>query len=84
MPPVFIDSSKRSRECVLLHNGNQFASVPIAHSTTLKKHEALKDMLEKIGYDQHKWFICVDPENGEHFVETTVWLHQVPIFSVHV
>lgn len=58
---LFIDSSKRSLKCVLLHNGNQFASVPIAHSTTLKeKYEAVKYVLEKIGYDQHKWFICVD------------------------
>ena len=41
--------------------GNQFASVPIAHSTTLKeKYEAVKYVLEKIGYDQHKRFICVD------------------------
>ena len=58
---LFIDSSKRSLKCVLLHNGNQFASVSIAHSTTLKeKYGAMKYVLEKIGYDQHKWFICVD------------------------
>ena len=58
---LFIDSSKPSLKCVLIHNGNQFASVPIAHSTTLKeKYEAVKYVLEKIGYDQHKWFICVD------------------------
>ena len=58
---LFIDSSKRLLKCVLLHNGNLFASVPIAHSTTLKeKYEAVKYVLEKIGYDQHKWFICVD------------------------
>ena len=35
-------------------------SVPITHSTTLKKYEVVKYVLEKIGYDQHKWFICVD------------------------
>ena len=58
---LFTHSSKRSLKCVLLHNGNQFASAPIAHSTTLKeKYEAVKYVLEKIGYDQHKWFICVD------------------------
>ena len=52
---LFIDSSKRSLKCVLLHNGNQFASVPIAHSTTLKeKYEAVKYVMEKIGFDQHK------------------------------
>ena len=58
---LIIDSSKRSLKCVLLHNGNQFAAVPIAHSTTLKeKYEAVKYVLGKIGYDQHNWFICVD------------------------
>ena len=60
---LFIDNSKRSLKWVLLHNSNQFSSVPIAHSTTLKeKYEAVKYVLEKIGYDQHKWFICVDLE----------------------
>ena len=58
---LFIDSSKRALKCVLLHNGNQLASVPIAHSTTLKEnYETVEYVLEKIGYDQHKWFICVD------------------------
>ena len=58
---LFIDSSKWSLKFGLLHKGNQFASVPIAHSTTLKeKYEAVKYVLEKIGYDQHKLFICVD------------------------
>ena len=58
---LFIDSSKQSLKCVLLHNGNQFASVPIVHSTTLKeKYEAVKYVLEKIGYDQHLLFISVD------------------------
>ena len=57
----FIDSPMRSLKCVLLHNGNQFASLPISHLTILKeKYEAMKYVLEKIGYDQHKWFICVD------------------------
>lgn len=58
---LFIDSSKRSLKCVLLHNGNQFPSVPLAHSTTLKeKYEAVKYVLEKIRYAQHQWLICVD------------------------
>ena len=58
---LFLDSNKRSLKCVLLHDGNQFAFVPIAHSTTLKqKYEAVKYVLEKIGYDQYKWFIHVD------------------------
>ncbi|QQP31526.1 Uncharacterized protein FKW44_025149 [Caligus rogercresseyi] len=58
---LFIDSCKRSLKCVLPHNGNQFASIPLAHSTTLKeKYEAVKYVLDKIQYEQHKWIICVD------------------------
>ena len=34
---LFIDSSKRSLKCVLLHNGNLYGSIPLAHSTTLKE-----------------------------------------------
>ncbi len=46
---LFIDSSKRSLICVLLHNGNLYGSVPLAHSTTLKeKYEEIKLVLEKI------------------------------------
>ena len=58
---LFIDSSKQSLKCVLMHNGNRFASVPFAHSTALKeKYEALKYVLEKMHYDQHEWDIYVD------------------------
>ena len=50
-----------SLKFVLLHNSNQFASAPLAHSTTLKeKYEAVKYVLEQICYDQHEWLICVD------------------------
>ena len=47
----------------LLHNGNLYASIPTAHSTTLKeKYEDIEMILEKICYEQHKWDICVDLE----------------------
>ena len=40
---LFIDSSKRSLKCVLLHNGNEFGSIPIAHSTKAKEtYESVK------------------------------------------
>lgn len=58
---LFIDSSKRSLKCVLLHNGNKFASVPIGHSVVLKEHyESVKTVLSKLCYHEHKWKICVD------------------------
>ena len=57
----FIDSCKRSLKCVLLHNGNAYGSVPLAHSTTLKeKYDEIKYVLEKISYYEHNWVICVD------------------------
>ena len=58
---LFIDSCKRSLKCVLLHNGNEFGSIPFGHSTTLKeKCSVIKIVLEKIGYYKHNWIICVD------------------------
>ena len=58
---LFIDSSKRSLKCVLLHNGNKFASVPIAHSTKLKEeYQNIKTVIEKISYAIHQWSVCVD------------------------
>ena len=54
---LFIDSSKRS----LLHNTNEYASIPIGHSTTLeKKYEPVKQVFECIKCNQHNWKICVD------------------------
>ena len=34
---LFIDSSKANLKCVLLHNGNRYASMPIGHSVHLKQ-----------------------------------------------
>ena len=51
---LFIDSSKRSLKCVLLHNGNKYASIPIGHSTLLKeKYNNIKRVLEKFNYCDH-------------------------------
>ena len=50
---LFIDSSKRSLKCVLLHNGNQYGSIPLTHLTTMKEsYEAVKLVLEKICHAQ--------------------------------
>ena len=57
----FIDSSKESLKCVLLHNGNQFASIPVGHSVVLKEtYENLATVLQKIKYDEYNWDICGD------------------------
>nr|CAI5820804.1 unnamed protein product [Callosobruchus analis] len=58
---LFIDSSKRSLKCVLLHNGNKYGSIPIAHSTKLKEeYNTIGLVLQKIKYHEHQWLICVD------------------------
>lgn len=33
---LYIDSFKRSLKCVLLHNGNRYGSILIAHSSKMK------------------------------------------------
>lgn len=58
---LFIDSSKRSLKGVLLNNGNKYASIPVAHSVHLKEtYENLANVLVKINYSEHNWFICGD------------------------
>ena len=58
---LFIDSSKRNLKCVLLHNGNQYGSIPIGHSVTLKKkYKNIKVVLERLKYCIYQWLICVD------------------------
>jgi hypothetical protein len=55
---LFIDSSKRSLKGVLLHSGNKYASVPIAHSIHLKEmYKYLATCLKKM---KHGWLICGD------------------------
>ncbi|KAI5696331.1 hypothetical protein M8J76_008968 [Diaphorina citri] len=58
---LFIDSSKRSLKCVLLHNGNDLGSIPVAHSTQMKEeYNNIAVVLNKIKYHDHGWVICVD------------------------
>jgi hypothetical protein len=58
---LFIDSSKRSLKGVLLHSGNKYASVPVAHSIHLKEtYESLEILLNKKKYKDHGWVICGD------------------------
>ena len=45
---LFIDSSKRSLKCVLLHNGNKLASIPIGHSVQMKETYE--------NYEKHSFF----------------------------
>jgi len=58
---LFTDSSKVSLKVVLLHNGNRFPSVPLAHATKMKEsYENMALLLAKIKYDEFKWKLCGD------------------------
>jgi len=58
---LFIDSSTRSLKAVLLHNGNKYPSIPLAHSVQMKEdYENVKQLLVKINYVEFKWDVCGD------------------------
>ena len=58
---LFLDSSKRSLKCVLLHNGNKYGTVPIGHSIVLKEQQDdIRTVTDLLKYHQHGWIICVD------------------------
>ena len=58
---LFIDSSQRSLKGVLLHNGNKYASIPVAHSVHLKEtYENVGTLLSNIKYAEHQWLLCGD------------------------
>ena len=50
---LFIDASKPSLKAVLLPNTNQFASIPLAHSTCIKESYKNVKLLSKIQYSTH-------------------------------
>lgn len=58
---LFIDSSTRSLKAVLLHNGNVYTPVPVAHSVMLgEEYNNLDFVLSKIQYSKHTWKLCGD------------------------
>ena len=58
---LFIDSSKVSLKEVLLHNGNRFPSVPLAHAANMKaSYESMTLLLGKIKYGEFKLKLCGD------------------------
>jgi hypothetical protein len=58
---LFVDSSSESLKAVLLHNGNEFPSIPVAHSTHMKEdYMNVKKLLDFINYQKHMWDVCGD------------------------
>jgi hypothetical protein len=58
---LFIDSSSKSLKAVLLHNGNKFPSLPLAHSVLLKEnYDTVKMVLEHLKYTEYNWPVIGD------------------------
>lgn len=58
---LFIDSSNTSLKAVLLHNGNEKPSVPIAHAVGMKEtYQSMKMILKAINYKSYQWQIVAD------------------------
>ena len=58
---LFIDSSSKSLKAVLLHNGNIYPSIPLAHSVHLREtYDNVKTLLNALKYDQNNWEVIGD------------------------
>ena len=58
---LFMDSNRTSLKGILLHNGNEFPSMPVAYNSQLKEcYEVMKMLLLKINYHAHCWLIWSD------------------------
>jgi len=50
-----------SLKVVLIHNGNRFLSVPLAHAANMKEsYKSMKLLLGKFKYGEFKWKFCGD------------------------
>jgi hypothetical protein len=57
---LLIDASTASLKAVVLHNGNDLPSVPIAYSFDKETYDVIKLMIENIRYSENEWFVCCD------------------------
>lgn len=57
----YIDSSSRSPKAVLLHNGNKYSSLPVAHSLHhTEDYNSVQYLLEVLKYDGYRWEVNGD------------------------
>jgi len=82
---LFIDSTKVSLKVVLLHNGNKFPSVPLAHAANMKvSYESMKLLLGKIKYAELKWKLCGDLKVVATLLRMHLGVHKILLFPVRV
>ena len=57
---LFLDSSKQSLKCVLLHNGNLYGGVPVGHFVHLREtYDDIKAVINLFKYHEHNWIKMV-------------------------
>ena len=58
---LFLDSSKQSLKCVLLHNVNLYEGVVVGHSVHLREtYDDVKEVINLLKYHEHNWILYVD------------------------
>ena len=58
---LFIDSQSESLTAMLLHNGNNYPSLPMAHSVHLKEdYTSIKMLLSALKFDDYGWEVIGD------------------------
>jgi hypothetical protein len=78
---LFIDSSKRSLNSVLLNNRIKYGSLPIGHSTRMKEeYKAIPLVFENINYQEHQWEICVDLKTVNFLLGQKVAIQIILVF----
>jgi hypothetical protein len=76
---LFIDSSATSLKAVLLHNGNEFPSIPVGHSTQLKEtYDNVKKLLDAIDYKTYNWYVCGDFKKLDFY-----WVYKGDLLNIH-
>jgi len=74
-----------SLKVVLLHNGNKFPSVPLAHAANMKEnYDSMKLLLGKIKYDEFKWKLCGDLKVVVMLLGMHPGVHKILLFPVRV
>jgi hypothetical protein len=79
---LFIHSSKVVLKLVLLHNGNRFPSVPLAHAANMKEsYHSMELLMWTIKYDEFKWKLCGDLKLATLLLGLQ---HKIVLFPVRV
>ena len=80
---LFIDSSSKSLKAVLLHNGNKYPSLPLAHSVHLKEtYKNVKTVLNVLKYDRYNWEVIGDFKMIAFFDGNAGGVHEISLLPL--